>query len=69
MAELKQLEFFEYVNLVKNMADMMMAVNWLPQGFLWAGKLSPVKTSFFGLISSFIGLALLVVQQQKAKQK
>ena len=69
MVDLKQQEFLEYVNLVKNLADMMMAVNWLPQGFLWAGKFSPVKTAFFGCISSLIGLCLLIAQQKKAKQK
>ena len=65
MAASKQKEFAELVNFVKLASDLVMAVNWLPTGFLWAGKISPAKTAFFGCISSFIGLFQLILQQKQ----
>lgn len=47
------------LDVVKNLADLVMAVNWLPAGFLWAGKLSPARNAAFGTLSSLIGLYTL----------
>ena len=55
------------LDLVKNGADLVMAVNWLPAGMLWAGKLSPAKNALFGTVSSLVGLYTLV-QEEKAVQ-
>lgn len=57
----------ETLDLVKNVADAVMGINWLPEGILWAGKLSPAKNAIFGTISSLIGLYTLV-QDEKNTQ-
>ena len=67
--DLKQQEIGDYVNVVKYLGDLMMAVNWLPAGCLWAGKLSPPLCAFFGCVSSVIGLIQLIMQTNKAKTK
>ena len=53
---------------MKNAADLVMAVNWLPAGFLWAEKISLSKTAFFGIISSLIGTFLFLKQEQMAQK-
>lgn len=57
----------ELLDLVKNVADAVMAINWLPAGILWGGKLSPAKNAVFGTLSSVIGLYTLV-QEEKNTQ-
>lgn len=42
--------------LVQNMLDFCIAVNWLPKGILWSGKLKPWQVGFAGLIASVVGL-------------
>ncbi|ELT91351.1 hypothetical protein CAPTEDRAFT_175631 [Capitella teleta] len=71
--ELASEEMGLYLDVVKNCADLVMAVNWLPAGYLWAGKLSPARNAAFGTLSSFIGLYVLwkdmskKLRNQKAK--
>ena len=67
MREFKQQEFTELLNIVKNGSDLMNAVNWMPQGFLWSGKLSVAQNGVFGSISSFIGLYQLITAPAKPK--
>ncbi|XP_074661420.1 peroxisomal membrane protein 11C-like [Tubulanus polymorphus] len=53
------------VELVRNVADMMNAVHWLPKGFLWAGQLSPLISALFGTTSS-VGFVYLAIANQKS---
>ena len=54
-------ELDEYLILVKNAADFVVAINGLPwRSFLWAGKFSPPKNAVFGTVSSVVGLYLLM---------
>lgn len=69
LKDLADKEFVEYLTLVKNIGDMIMAVNWLPAGFLWAGKIGQTKTMFSGLVSSAVGLYLLGRAHNQAKAK
>lgn len=69
LKECAEKEISEYVGLVKNVADFLLAVNTLPvKGFLWSGKFGTVTNATFGVTSSLTGLYLLVkAQQKKAK--
>ena len=58
----------EMLNLVKNSCDLVMAVNWLPAGFLWAEKIPMSKNAFFGVISSLLSAGMLIADGRKAKQ-
>jgi len=61
-------EVVESWNLVKNIADFVIAVNSLPwRSFLWAGKFQPSRAAAFGTISSLVGLHLFIQAQRKAK--
>ena len=60
-------EVTESWNLVKNVADFVIAINALPwRPFLWAGKFKPSRTAVFGVISSLVGLRLFIQAQRKA---
>ncbi|XP_067653592.1 peroxisomal membrane protein 11C-like isoform X2 [Haliotis asinina] len=48
--------FSQYLLLVQSMADLLNAINWLPKGFLWAGRFGAAKSGLFGLASSLIML-------------
>ncbi|XP_046555818.1 peroxisomal membrane protein 11C-like isoform X2 [Haliotis rubra] len=48
--------FSQYLLLVQSMADLLNAINWLPKGFLWAGRFGAAKSGLFGLTSSLIML-------------
>lgn len=41
---------------VQLLADLMLAVHWMPSGFPGAGCLGNLGMGFFGLMSSLIGL-------------
>ena len=61
-------EVTESWNLVKNVADFVIAINALPwRPFLWAGKFKPSRSAAFGTISSLVGLHLFIQAQRKAK--
>ncbi|KAJ8311771.1 hypothetical protein KUTeg_011126 [Tegillarca granosa] len=45
-----------YLTLIQSLSDFMNAINWMPPGFLWAGKLSKARSGMFGTISSLIML-------------
>lgn len=45
------------LGVVRNLADLVNAVSWLPWQFLWAGKLRPWHNGALGLLSSLISLA------------
>ena len=64
-------EIHEYWALLQNISTLIVVINMLPfKGFLWSGKLSPVKNAFFGLVSSLIGLFMVARPiQEKQKQK
>ena len=57
----------DLITALKNAADLMNAINWLPPGFLWAGKFSIFHTGVFGTISSILGLYLTVAAASKPK--
>ena len=61
MRDLDSLELTELFSLVKCSADILNAVNWLPKGFLWSGKFNTFATGLFGLISSLVGLAQMIL--------
>ena len=56
------------LNLVKNVCDVIMAVNWLPPGVLWAEKIPMSKNAFFGVISSILATGMLIADERKEKQ-
>jgi len=61
-------EVTESWNLVKSVADFVIAINALPwRPFLWAGKFQPSRAAAFGTISSLVGLHLFIRAQRKAK--
>ncbi|XP_021357786.1 peroxisomal membrane protein 11C-like [Mizuhopecten yessoensis] len=45
-----------YLLLFQSMFDLMNAVNWLPPGILWSGKLSTAQSGVCGMISTGIML-------------
>jgi len=66
--ECAEREVTESWNLVKNVADFVIAINSLPwRPFLWAGKFQPSRSAAFGTISSLVGLHLFIQSQRKAK--
>ena len=48
--------FYATLSLLQSLSDLMNAINWMPEGFLWSGKLSNFWVGLFGMISSLIGL-------------
>lgn len=56
MAALMMRRFHIILSLVQSVSDLMNAVHWMPEGFLWAGKLSLFWVGVFGTLSSVIGL-------------
>lgn len=58
----------EMLTLVKNVCDLVMAVNWLPPGVLWAEKIPMSKNAFFGVISSLIGTGMQIADERKQKE-
>ena len=44
------------LTVVESMCDLMNAINWLPDGILWSGKLPLGLVGLFGTVSSLIGL-------------
>ncbi|CAH1251810.1 peroxisomal membrane protein 11C-like isoform X2 [Branchiostoma lanceolatum] len=56
MKALRLQEFNVVLTLVGSASDLVNAINWMPPGFLWAGKNSLAFTGVMGMISSSIGL-------------
>ncbi|XP_033126568.1 peroxisomal membrane protein 11C-like [Anneissia japonica] len=54
--ELKLNEYNMRLDLLKNIADLCNAVNWLPPGFLWSGKIPTSITAMCGILSSYLGI-------------
>ncbi|XP_065193273.1 peroxisomal membrane protein 11C-like [Sycon ciliatum] len=50
------------LELVQHLADFGNAVHWMPPGFLWGGKLSQLAVGFNGVLSSLIGLYLMLAR-------
>lgn len=48
--------FESRLSLIQSASDFMNAINWLPPGFLWAGKWSRSWSGLFGIISTSIML-------------
>ncbi|XP_065334914.1 peroxisomal membrane protein 11C-like [Cloeon dipterum] len=48
--------------------DLGHAVHWLPEGFLWGGKVSTWKRGVLGTLSSLIGIYMAVKLLSKNKQ-
>jgi len=55
-SDLQKQQINELLNVIKNISDFLNAINWLPKGFLWSGKLSLAQAGICGTISSLIGL-------------
>ncbi|XP_078666774.1 peroxisomal membrane protein 11C-like isoform X1 [Branchiostoma floridae x Branchiostoma belcheri] len=56
MKTLRLQEFNVWLTLVGSSTDLVNAINWMPPGFLWAGKNPLALTGVMGMISSSIGL-------------
>ncbi|NWI99982.1 PX11C protein, partial [Crypturellus undulatus] len=46
----------EVLSVIGRLADLCNAVNWLPPGFLWAGRFPPWLVGLFGTVSSLISI-------------
>ena len=57
---LKQ-RWLAFVTIVQCSADLVNAVNRLPSGFLWAGRVTPFANGLFGTIASILGLYRLLL--------
>lgn len=68
LRQLKKQELTEYLNVLKNVFDLLNAVHWLPPGILWSGKFSNTQSGLWGIISTAIGL-YMYCDAQKAKAK
>ena len=56
----------ELLSLLRNAADLVMAISFLPPGVgLWAGRLPPHTTAIFGTISSLVGLYTLIEDERR----
>ena len=62
-------QVYELLNLVKNACDLVMAVNWLPAGFLWAEKISMERNAIFGVVSSVLGTGLMLADEWKQRME
>ena len=60
MVELAKKESLEYLLLIKNITDMLNAVNWLPEGCLWSGRFTTAQSGIFGTISSLAGIVVML---------
>ncbi|CAH1788252.1 unnamed protein product [Owenia fusiformis] len=69
MANIRKQAQGEFLTIAINLADLMCAVNWLPEGFLWSGTFNATQTGVFGSISSSLGLLKLFIEQKAAKKK
>lgn len=49
-------EVFITMSLLADMADLVIAIHYMPPGFLWSGKLTTFYVGLFGFISSLIPL-------------
>lgn len=56
MRSLMTQRFMIILAMIQSTSDLMMAIHWLPEGFLWAGKLPAFWVGLFGTLSSVIGL-------------
>ena len=56
MRQLDDKEILEVLALIKNSFDLLNAVNWLPKGFLWAGKFPTLFSGILGTLSSIAGI-------------
>ena len=63
MQALMTQRFMIILSMVQSMTDLMIAVHWLPEGFLWAGKLPTFWVGAFGTLSSVIGLYKILPTQ------
>lgn len=50
--------WFEIITIMKLCIDFTHAVNCLPEGWLWGGKLDGVKVGTIATISSLIGIGM-----------
>ncbi len=56
MRQLDDRELREVLTLLKNTFDLLNAVNWLPKGFLWAGRFPTALSGILGTLSSLAGI-------------
>ena len=54
------------IPLVQCVSDLILAVHYLPQGFLWSGQLPLTMVGLLGLLSSVLGLYRLVQSSKKS---
>ena len=65
--DVRKLMFTESYEIIKNICDLVNVVSWLPEGFLWAGKLSRRTNGLMGTISSIVVLNTVIQGHIKAK--
>lgn len=51
------------LDVVENLCDLVIAVFWMPPGFLWGGRLPALWWGLFGTVASLIGLYKMIVSQ------
>lgn len=56
LQRLKREKFMLRLDLIQTVCDLIMAIFWMPAGFLWGGKLPASCWGLLGTISSLIGL-------------
>lgn len=44
------------LDVIQTLCDLVIAIFWMPSGFLWGGKLPALWWGLFGTVSSLIGL-------------
>ena len=54
------------IPLVQCVSDLILAVHYLPQGFLWSGQLPLTMVGLLGLLSSVLGLYRLIQSSKKS---
>lgn len=59
-ANLKRQQLDEVWNLLMYASDFVVAVNYLPKGYLWAQTLPQWKVGAYGLMASVIGMVKLL---------
>ena len=62
--ELRKERVKTLLNLVRSACDLALAVFWLPEGWLWGGKLPASIWGSLGTISSLLGLYLKIKSKQ-----
>lgn len=68
LAAIKYKKNVAKITILKNMADLINAIHWLPSNpILWSGKLPMKYVGLFGVISTLLGILLMKYQSPAPK--